>query len=144
MNGEVGVVIWVASEREEAEMKAAQRRGMADLFSLEKPPESSDPFVLQVDFGDRTVWFTREDLKDLRLAYAITIHKSQGSEFPAVIMIVPHLWPAFELRQLIYTGVTRAKKYCLVITPYGAIEKYIKNEKRLHRNTKLAKRLLEG
>ena len=141
MNGEVGIVRYVATDEAEADMKKMQRRGLADKFSLEDPPKSSDPLVLEVDYGDRTIWYSRDDLYDLRLAYAITIHKSQGSEFPAVIMIVPHLWPDFELRQLIYTGVTRARKYCLIITPYGAIEKYIKNETRLHRNTKVAKRL---
>jgi len=135
MNGEVGKVTWIATERDEE----AARNAMGGQHIL--PTEEKQGAVLTVDYGDKVVHYAREELADLKLAYAITIHKSQGSEFPAVIILVPHLWPGFELRQLVYTGITRARQYCLVLTPYGAIEKYIKNEMRLHRNTMVAERL---
>lgn len=65
--------------------------------------------------GDRVILFEKEDLIDLSLAYAITIHKSQGSEFQAVI--IPVLGQHFNMlyRNLIYTGLTRAKKLAIFV-----------------------------
>ncbi len=79
---------------------------------------SSDGMSCEVCFSggeERVVKFTREDLSDLNLAYAITIHKSQGSEFQAVI--IPVLGQHFNMlfRNLIYTGLTRAKKLAVFV-----------------------------
>jgi exodeoxyribonuclease V alpha subunit len=65
--------------------------------------------------GRREVIFEREDLNELSLAYAITIHKSQGSEFQVVI--IPVLGQHFNMlfRNLIYTGLTRAKKLAVFV-----------------------------
>ena len=78
---------------------------------------TSDPFEVVVQYEGRDVSYgTREELDMLQLAYAMTIHKSQGSEYPAVLALaLPEHWHMLS-RNLIYTAVTRAKKLCIVLT----------------------------
>ena len=63
---------------------------------------------------DRRIVYTSEYLRELEPAYAVTIHKSQGSEFPAVIVPVMDVPPKLCYRNLLYTGVTRAKSLCIL------------------------------
>lgn len=81
------------------------------------------------------------ELDELSLAYAVTIHKAQGSEYPIVVM--PFTMSHFVMlqRNLLYTGVTRAKKILVLIGERKAIFYAIRNETTAGRNTKLAKRL---
>ena len=81
------------------------------------------------------------DLDELTLAYATTIHKSQGSEYPVVV--IPLLMTHFVMlqRNLIYTGITRAKKICIIIGTTKALAYAIHNQVVLKRNTKLKERL---
>lgn len=67
-----------------------------------------------VRMDDRRLLYPAENLNELEIAYAITVHKSQGSEFPAVIMPVAQVPPRLCYRNLFYTGVTRARKLCIV------------------------------
>lgn len=60
---------------------------------------------------DRMLVYTAEHVRELEPAYAVTIHKSQGSEFPAVIIPVMDVPPKLCYRNLLYTGVTRAKRF---------------------------------
>ena len=87
------------------------------------------------------VTYSRNDLENLDPAYAITIHKSQGSEFPAVIM--PFLNSHFVMleRNLLYTGVTRAKKYLFLEGQRNAIYKAVKTISMLSRNSNLRSKL---
>mgnify|MGYP000231915166 CR=1 FL=1 len=87
------------------------------------------------------VTYSRNDLENLDPAYAITIHKSQGSEFPAVIM--PFLNSHFVMleRNLLYTGVTRAKKYLFLKGQRNAIYKAVKTISMLLRNSNLRSKL---
>ena len=87
------------------------------------------------------VTYSRNDLENLDPAYAITIHKSQGSEFPAVIM--PFLNSHFVMleRNLLYTGVTRAKKYLFLKGQRNAIYKAVKTISMLSRNSNLRTKL---
>lgn len=82
-------------------------------------------------------------LEELELAYAITIHKSQGSEYPAVIL--PLLQGPRQLyhRNLIYTAVTRAKKCVTIVGDDGTLREMIRNENEQHRYTSLAERIGE-
>ena len=85
----------------------------------------------------RIIMYKREDISDLDLAYAITIHKSQGSEFEAVI--IPVLTQHFKMlfRNLIYTGLTRAKRLAVFVGTRKALAMSVKNQDTSHRQTAL-------
>lgn len=91
--------------------------------------------------SDPYVTYTQQDLENLELAYAITIHKSQGSEYPAVIM--PLLYSHYIMleRNLLYTGVTRAKKYLFIDGQRGAIRKAVNTVSMLSRNSNLREKI---
>lgn len=96
---------------------------------------------LTVNFDGREVAYDVTELDELVLAYATTIHKAQGSEYPIVVM--PFSMSHFVMlqRNLLYTGVTRAKKILVLIGEKKAVFYAIKNEKTTQRNTRLAQRL---
>ena len=99
---------------------------------------------LTVRFDDRDVVYDVTELEELSLAYAVTIHKSQGSEYPIVVM--PFTMSHFVMlqRNLLYTGVTRAKKILVLVGEKRAVYYAIKNETTTCRNTGLAQRLKPG
>ncbi|MBM3887227.1 ATP-dependent RecD-like DNA helicase, partial [Candidatus Dependentiae bacterium] len=88
-----------------------------------------------ISFGDRELNYEFTELNEITLAYAISIHKSQGSEFGAVI--IPIFSQHFMLlqRNLIYTAITRAKRLCILVGQSKAIAMGIRNNKSLKRNT---------
>lgn len=93
---------------------------------------------LQVEFDDgKITWYAFSDLDQLELAYAITIHKAQGSEFDVVILVVPPASNMLLTRNLLYTGITRAKKLLIVIGNKNLIEFMINNCDTKKRNTGL-------
>ena len=96
---------------------------------------------LMVDFDGRTVSYDVAELDELTLAYAVTIHKSQGSEYP--IVVLPILMTHFVMlqRNLIYTGITRAKKICVLIGQPRALSYAIRNLTVSARNSLLRQRL---
>ena len=96
---------------------------------------------LSVIFDGKTVDYEDSDLDELTLAYATTIHKSQGSEYPVVVM--PLLMTHFVMlqRNLVYTGITRAKKICIIVGTTKALAYAIHNMVVLKRNTRLKERL---
>ena len=96
---------------------------------------------LTVLFEEREVIYDVTELDELTLAYAVTIHKSQGSEYPIVVM--PFTMSHFVMlqRNLLYTGVTRAKKILVLVGEKKAVYYAIKNETTTGRNTMLARRL---
>jgi exodeoxyribonuclease V alpha subunit len=94
-----------------------------------------------VQFGDRFVTFNEEQATDLALAYAITIHKSQGSEFPVVILPTARSHFVMQQRNLIYTALTRAKKLAIFVGHFQALCYGIKNEVSTKRQTQLMHRL---
>lgn len=97
--------------------------------------------TLMVNFEDRIVEYEVSELDELSLAYATTIHKSQGSEYPIVVMPVLMKHYVMLQRNLIYTGITRAKKICVLIGSTRALAYAIHNLKVSNRNTKLKERL---
>ena len=96
---------------------------------------------LTVSFEERNVTYDISELDELVLAYAATIHKSQGSEFPYVIIPLMMSHYVMLQRNLLYTGVTRAKKALILVGEKKAIYIAVKNNKILERNTKLKDRL---
>ena len=107
--------------------------------------------VKAIDIEERTmtVMFDKEvdyesgEFSELVLSYACTIHKSQGLEYPVVIM--PLLMSHYIMlqRNLVYTGITRAKKLCIIIGSKKALAMAVKNESVSKRNTRLKERLNE-
>ena len=98
---------------------------------------------LTVNFDGREVVYDVSELEELALAYAVTIHKSQGSEYPIVVMPFTMSHYVMLQRNLLYTGVTRAKKILVLIGEKKAVWYAIRNETTADRNTKLAERLRE-
>ena len=91
-----------------------------------------------VKFDDeKLVWYEFNDLEQLEHSYCITIHKAQGSEFDVVIMIVPQAAPMLLTRNLLYTGLTRAKKLLIVIGNERVVDYMINNVDSKKRNTGL-------
>ncbi len=96
---------------------------------------------LTVLFDEREVVYDVTELDELALAYAVTIHKSQGSEYPIVVMPFTMSHYVMLQRNLLYTGVTRAKKILVLVGEKRAVYYAIKNETTTGRNTCLARRL---
>lgn len=98
---------------------------------------------IEINFSDRIVQYENHEIDQLVIAYATTIHKSQGSEFEAVI--IPIFTQHFTLlqRNLIYTAITRARKLCIVVGQTKAIAMAIKNSKGNQRITFL-KEMITG
>lgn len=96
----------------------------------------------KVRFGDgKIVTYEKSQADDLRLAYAITIHKSQGSEFPVVILPMSMQHYLMLQRNLIYTGLTRARKLAIFIGSKRALAHAVKNNVSIGRQTRLSARL---
>ena len=100
-----------------------------------------DDSELTVNFDERSVTYDISELDELVLAYATTIHKSQGSEFPYVVMPLMMSHYMMLQRNLLYTGVTRAKKGLILVGEKKAVYIAVKNNKIVERNTRLAERL---
>jgi exodeoxyribonuclease V alpha subunit len=106
----------------------------------------TENLTLTVTFSpdDRMVTYERDAISELDLAYAITIHKSQGSEFEAVI--IPVLTQHFKMlfRNLIYTGLTRAKKLAVLVGTRRALAMAVKNQDTSRRQTMLTELMESG
>jgi exodeoxyribonuclease V alpha subunit len=97
--------------------------------------------TLVVDFDGRTVTYDLSELDELALAYAASIHKSQGSEYPAVVIPLALQHYMLLERNLLYTAVTRGKKLVVVIAELKALAMAVRNRKAKKRVTRLAERL---
>jgi exodeoxyribonuclease V alpha subunit len=97
--------------------------------------------LLQVDYDGRTVEYEFGELDEVSLAYATSIHKSQGSEYPAVVIPLAMQHYTLLERNLIYTAVTRGKKLVTIIGQPKALAMAVKNRKSNKRLTKLAVRI---
>ena len=99
---------------------------------------------LTVNFDNRSVVYDSSELDELVLAYAATIHKSQGSEYPVVVMPILMTHYVMLQRNLVYTGVTRAKKLLVIVGTKKALSMAVRNTSIDKRNTLLAKRIKES
>lgn len=100
-----------------------------------------DQLEVTVDFGDRGVAYPFDELDDLSLAYAITVHKSQGSEYPAIILpMVPQHFMLLQ-RNVLYTAITRARRLVVIVGQWKSLYRAIGNTRTTRRHTRLAERL---
>jgi len=97
-----------------------------------------------IDFDGRTASYPFDLLPQIELAYAITVHKSQGCEFEAVIIPVMEGFEKLSYRNLLYTAVTRAKKLLILIGSEEKIKAMVDNNKRTKRYTCLKDMLTAG
>lgn len=106
------------------------------------PFADSGDLCLTVEFENGIVQgYTRDDLTQLDLAYAFSIHKSQGSQYKCVIIVLPNETSSFLTRSILYTGITRAKAHVALIGPTATIRFMIHNERQDVRHTRLIQRL---
>lgn len=99
--------------------------------------------IISIDFDGNVVLYQKKDLKNIRHAYAITIHKSQGSEFDHVIMPITYQYGNMLYNKLLYTGVSRAKKSLILIGDANAFYKGVLNDYGGVRKTTLKDKLIE-
>jgi len=103
--------------------------------------EAEGQAALVVEFDGRRVEYDQEAMRHLSLAYAISVHKSQGSEYPAVvILLLTEHYPMLQ-RNLLYTALTRAKKLAVLVGSRRAVRRAVANAAPLRRCTRLARRL---
>lgn len=100
--------------------------------------------TLSVTFDERVIPYEFDELDELAPAYAISIHKSQGSEYPAVVIPIMMQHYVLLQRNLIYTGATRGKKLVILVGESRALHMAVKNNKTRKRYTRLAERLAPG
>jgi len=101
-------------------------------------------FLVTVDYDDRYVTYDRDALQDLTLAYAISVHKSQGSEYPAVIVPVVNQHFAMLQRNLLYTAITRGKNLVILIGTRQALHTAVNNDQTGRRLSILAEKLKDS
>jgi exodeoxyribonuclease V alpha subunit len=94
-----------------------------------------------VDFDGEPAVYEGEDLDQLALAYAVTVHKSQGSEFKAVVLVASKAHWIMLQRNLLYTGVTRARERLFLAGQTEALRRAVENNPSVARNTVLAEAL---
>lgn len=92
----------------------------------------------EIDFEGRKAYYDGDMLKKIEHAYAVTVHKSQGSEYPAVILLLPNYMNRLSYRNLLYTAITRAKKTLIVIGTDVKIEQMVRSDRREERYSCLA------
>lgn len=113
----------ITYEKDSGELESGVYNGDIGVVTEVMPHEES----LSVRFDDKTVTYTSDLLDDLELAYAITVHKSQGSEFPAVVLPLLEGAPVLYTRNLLYTAVTRAKQILILAGSPARVAQMVRN-----------------
>lgn len=127
----------------ELEWERGGKEGMGifngDIGVIESINPSSQSMT--VNFDDRIVDYSFSSLDDLELAYAITVHKSQGSEYPIVIIPMYGAPEMLLTRNLFYTAVTRAQKMVILVGRRDIVQTMVENKRQMLRYTGLCRRL---
>ena len=102
--------------------------------SISKTKEATE---VVIEYGDKIVTYDEDEILDIQLCYSMTVHKSQGSEFP--LCIIPMFGVYFSMldRNLLYTAITRASKYVIVFGEDWAVKKAVKSQNAIRRHTAL-------
>ena len=104
----------------------------------------ADAAIVAIEFDGREVIYERRELDALTLGYAITVHKSQGSEYPAVLLPITTQHTIMLQRNLIYTAITRARKLLVLIGTEKALAMAVRNVNPDLRHTRLRQQLMEA
>lgn len=99
--------------------------------------------TLSVNFDSKLVHYSFSMLNELELAYAMTVHKSQGSEFRAVVLVASESPPALLHRNILYTAMTRARELLVIIGDFGVVRYMVDNNKQRNRYSALKSRIIE-
>ena len=99
--------------------------------------------IMKIDFDDRVALYPFDSVKELEHAYAVTVHKSQGCEFEAVILPVCPVAPQLCYRNLLYTAVTRAKNRMVLVGSPTVVMQMVNNDKKMRRYSALRHFLLK-
>jgi exodeoxyribonuclease V alpha subunit len=97
--------------------------------------------MIYVRYPDQDVSYEGQEIDEITLAYAITVHKSQGGEYHTIIMAVAESHAIMLQRNLFYTAVTRAKRKVILVGTKGALQRAVQNSRTSHRFTLLSQRL---
>lgn len=98
--------------------------------------------TITVNFDSRLVHYPFSLANELELAYAMTVHKSQGSEFRAVILVAGKSAPVLWHRSVLYTAMTRARELLIIVGEYGIVKKMVENNKQRNRYSALKARVI--
>lgn len=106
-----------------------------DIGILTRIDRAND--IINVRFDDKEAMYSFENAKEIELAYAMTVHKSQGSEFEAVVLPTIHTPPKLAYRNLFYTALTRAKSLLVIVGNERSIRLMVENDKKSRRYSAL-------
>ena len=113
------------------QLKNTETAVNGDVGTIQLVNETADDdepcVVVKFDGTDLVKEYTRDELNQLELAYAMSVHKSQGSQYPAVVIVLPSECSPFLRRDLVYTGATRASKYVSFFGPMKTLRFAIEN-----------------
>ncbi len=125
------------------QMKNRDFASNGDIGYICTSTRDPDSLLVEVDFGDDRVvaYEDTETLRQLELAYATTIHKSQGSEYDAVLINIQNMHGKMLNRALFYTAETRAKKRVIIVGDWDAVVRAVQTADTKHRHTMLAMRI---
>ena len=100
--------------------------------------------LLEIVFDDRTATYTSDMLAELDMAYAMTVHKAQGSEYRGVVFVGAPCAPSLMVRGVLYTAITRARELLVIVGDDSAVNKMAENDRRSRRYSGLKWRLRKG
>lgn len=100
--------------------------------------------MVTVDFDGQEVEYSLTELDELELSYAVTVHKSQGSEYPVVVVTLNPSDRGMLQRNLLYTAITRARNLLVIVGDWECVKKSVQNNKIAQRNSNLTKRIKEA
>ncbi len=135
-------IMWYrAAEGTQPDKGAEQGAGIynGDVGYIEDIDEKREYALIR--FEDRLTPYPLDSLVDLELAYAVTVHKSQGSEYRAVVLAIPQGVPMLKTRAVLYTAVTRARELMIIVGSEPDLAEMVNNDRRQRRYSGLRARL---
>ena len=132
----------VAASTQERESETRRHEAGTGIFNGDVGYiEGMDESIAYIRFDERLVPYPFDQMTDLELAYAVTVHKSQGSEYRAVILALPKCPPGLVNRSLLYTAVTRARELLIAVGGADVFAAMVANDRRQRRYSGLRARL---